>query len=59
MPTCNDKVIPSPFNFDVAHVRKDTRLSLPAQLYCSHSGAGKPGNEASQIYCSLRIYAHG
>ena len=26
--------------------RKNTRLSAPAQLQCSRSGAGDPGNEA-------------
>ena len=43
----------SPFYLDVAHVRIDTRLSLPAQPQCFHSGAGKLWNEASQIYISF------
>ena len=57
MPTCKYGHSIS-FNLDVA---KDTKLSLPAQLQGSHSGAGKPGNEASQIhvYYSLQEYAHG
>ena len=32
--------------FDGAHVRKNTRLSLPAQLQCSRSRAEEPGSEA-------------
>ena len=39
-----------PFCLDVARVRIDTRLSLPAQPQRSHSGAGKLRNEVSQIY---------
>ena len=31
--------------FDGAHVRKNTRLSLPAQLQCLCSGAEEPGSE--------------
>ena len=31
------------------HVRKDTRLSTPAQLKCLCSGAWEPGNEASLL----------
>ena len=30
-------------------MRKNTRLSPPAQLQCSHSGAEEPGNEAILI----------
>ena len=37
--------------FDGAHVRKNTRLSTPAQLQCSRSGAWEHENEAiSQLY---------
>ena len=32
--------------FDGAYVRKNTRLSPPAQLQCSRSRAEEPGNEA-------------
>ena len=32
--------------FDGAHMRRNTRLSPPAQLQCWHSGAGEPGVEA-------------
>ena len=35
--------------FTASHVRKNTRLSTPAQLQCSHSGAWEPGNEAKRI----------
>ena len=35
--------------FDNAHVRKDTSVSPPAQLQCSHSRVGEPGNEANMI----------
>ena len=37
--------------FNGAHVRKNTRLFPPAQLQCSHSGAGEPGNEARKLLC--------
>ena len=33
--------------FGASHVRKNTRLSTPAQLQCSRSGAWEPGNEAT------------
>ena len=33
--------------FDSAHVRKNTSLSTPAQLQCSHSGVWEPGNKAT------------
>ena len=32
--------------FDGTHMRRNTRLSPPAQLQCWHSGAGEPGVEA-------------
>jgi len=32
--------------FGTFHVTKNTRLSTPAQLQCSRSGAWEPGNEA-------------
>ena len=32
--------------FFAFHVTKNTRLSMPAQLQCSRSGAREPGNEA-------------
>ena len=35
--------------FDTAHVRKNTSLSLPAQLQCSRSGVRGPRNEASRM----------
>ena len=35
--------------FGAAHVRKNTRLSTPAQLQCSHSGVWEPGNKASSV----------
>ena len=35
--------------FGTSHVRKNTRLSTPAQLQCSRSGAWEPGNEATTI----------
>ena len=45
--------------FTTSHVRKNTRLFVPAQLQCSHSGAWEPGNEANtrlfmpaQLQCS-------
>ena len=34
--------------FGASHVRKNTRLSMPVQLQCSHSGVWEPGNEANQ-----------
>ena len=34
--------------FGAFHVTKNTRLSTPAQLQCSRSGAWEPGNEANQ-----------
>ena len=34
---------------------KNTRLSTPAQLQCSHSGAWEPGNEAIDQVC---LYVH-
>ena len=34
--------------FGAFHMTKNTRLSTPAQLQCSRSGAWEPGNEASQ-----------
>ena len=37
----------SPSTLDTAHMRKNTRFSLPTQLQCSRSGAGEPGNEAT------------
>ena len=42
--------------FDGAYVRKNTRLSSPAQLNCSHSRAGEPGNEAKQVVAQDYIY---
>ena len=36
--------------FGAFHVTKNTRLSTPAQLQCSHSGAWEPGNEASIMH---------
>ena len=33
--------------FNASHVRKNTRLSTPAQLQCSRFGAWEPGNEAT------------
>ena len=38
------------------HVRKNTRLSTPAQLHCSHSGAWEPGNEANNIQACLFFF---
>ena len=45
--------------FTTSHVRKNTRLFVPAQLQCSRSGAWEPGNEANtrlfmpaQLQCS-------
>ena len=36
------------------HVTKNTRLSTPAQLQCSHSRVWEPGNEAMiHVQCSL------
>ena len=35
--------------FDAAHMRKNTRLSTPAQLQCLCSEVGEPGNKASAI----------
>ena len=35
--------------FGAAHVRKDTRLSPPAQLQCSCFGVWDPGNEANYV----------
>jgi len=34
--------------FDSDHVRKNTRLFMPAQLQCSHSGVWEPGNGATR-----------
>ena len=42
--------------FDGAYVRKNTRLSPPAQLNCSHSRVGEPGNEAKQVVAQDYIY---
>ena len=36
--------------FNVAHVRKYTRLSMPAQLQCSHSGVGSLGTRLTYMY---------
>ena len=40
--------------FCTFHVTKNTRLSTPAQLQCSHSRAWEPGNKAMiHVQCSL------
>ena len=40
--------------FTASHMRKNTRLSMPAQLQCSRSRAWEPGNEAMpNVWCSL------
>ena len=46
--------------FDGAYVRKNSRPSPPAQLNCSHSRAGKPGNEAKQVVAQdyILLYLH-
>ena len=36
--------------FTAFHVTKTTRLSMPAHLQCSHSGAWEPGNEVRNLY---------
>ena len=41
---------------DVSHVRKDTRLSPPAQLQRLRSGEWEPGNEATALkYGCVRL----
>ena len=44
--------------FDGAYVRKNTRLFPPAQLNCSHSRAGEPGNKAKQVVAQDYIFTH-
>ena len=46
---CTIKVSYPLSTFDGIHVRKNTRLSLPAQLQCLCSEAREPGNEASLL----------
>ena len=41
--------------FQAAHVTKNTRLSTPAQLQCSRSGAWEPGNEARIVPCTMPV----
>ena len=41
--------------FSAFHVTKNTRLSTPAQLQCSRSGAWEPGNEAKPNTCTLKL----
>ena len=46
-------------SFTASHVRKNTRLSTPAQLQCSHSGVWEPGNKAIRIFsCEDTGYSH-
>ena len=42
---------PAPFFKGAVHMRKNTRLSLPAQFQCSYSGAGEPGNRCTVFTC--------
>jgi len=37
------------YPFGGAHVRKNTRLSMPAQVQCSCSRVWEPGNEATKL----------
>ena len=41
--------------FQAAHMTKNTRLSTPAQLQCSHSRAWEPGNEARIVACTMPV----
>ena len=41
--------------FGAFHMTKNTRLSTPAQLQCSHSGAWEPGNEATVSCCQIDL----
>ena len=43
------KVSLLPSTLDAFHMTKNTRLSTPAQLQCSRSGAWEPGNEAKLL----------
>ena len=40
--------------FTAFHVRKNTRLSMPAQLQCLRSGAWEPGSEAIAYVCMCK-----
>ena len=43
---------------EAAHVRKNTRLSTPAQLQCLHSEVGEPGNEVTTNVVKLMYMGH-
>ena len=43
---------------EAAHMRKNTRLSIPAQLQCLHSEVGEPGNEATTNVVKLVNMGH-